>query len=382
VITIWIIFALLTGAAVFSVLWPLSRTPKAQDPRELDVAFYQAQTTEIERDASRGLIGAEEAGNAKTEAARRLMAAAQRDSGPDEHSSPWAARLVSLAVLVFVPVMALTLYGKIGQPALRDQPLEARLNGPAANMDLATAVAKIERHLAEAPNDGRGYEVLAPTYMNMGRPDDAVRAFAKVIELLGPSAERYAGLGEAQVYAGGGVVTAEAKHAFEQALALDAKAPRGLFYLGLAAQQDGDKEKALELWQKLVAVSPPGAPWLPTVKTRIASLSGAAPPENSGPGAQGESERGGQEKMAAAIQSMPGDERQAMIHRMVDGLAERLKGNGADLEGWLRLVRAYQVLNEPDKARDALAGARRNFAADAGAKKRLDDLAHELGLEG
>ncbi|MGD0634359.1 MAG: c-type cytochrome biogenesis protein CcmI [Beijerinckiaceae bacterium] len=379
-ITIWIVFALLTGAAVFSVLWPLSRTPKAQDLRELDVAFYQAQTAEIERDASRGLIGAEEAGTAKTEAARRLMAAAQRDSGPAQQSSPWTVRLVSLAALLFVPVMALALYSKIGEPGLRDLPLEARLNGPAGKMDLAIAVAKIERHLADAPNDGRGYEVLAPTYMRMGRPDDAVRAYAKVIELLGPSAERYAGLGEAQVYAGSGVVTAEAKRSFDQALALDANAPRGLFYLGLAAEQDGDKAKALELWQKLVAVSPPNAPWLPTVKTKIASLSGETPPETSGPEAQGEG--GGQAKMAAAIQSMPEGERQAMIHRMVDGLAERLKGNGADLEGWLRLVRAYQVLNEPDKARDALAGARRNFAADAEAKKRLDELAHELGLEG
>jgi cytochrome c-type biogenesis protein CcmH len=380
VITIWIIFALLTGAAVFSVLWPLSRRPRVQDLRELDVAFYQAQTAEIERDATRGLIGAEEAGNAKTEAARRLMAAAQRDSGPAERSSPWAVRFVSLAALVFVPVMALVLYGKIGQPGLRDLPLEARLNVPAANLDLPTAVAKIERHLAESPNDGRGYEVLAPTYMRMGRPDDAVRAFAKTIELLGPSAIRYAGLGEAQVYAASGIVTAEAKHSFDQGLALNANEPRGLFYLGLAAQQDGDKAKALELWQKLVAVSPPGAPWLLTVKDRIASLSGEAPPAEPGPVAEGEG--GGQAKMAAAIQSMPDDQRQAMIHRMVDGLAERLKNDGGDLDGWLRLVRAYQVLNEPDKAKDALAGARRNFAADTEAKKRLDDLAHELGLEG
>lgn len=379
-ITIWIIFALLTGVAVFSVLWPLSRTPREQDPRELDVAFYKAQTAEIDRDASRGLIGAEEAGTAKTEAARRLMAAAQRDSSGASQSSPWAARLVAIAALVFVPIVAVGLYGRIGQPGLRDLPLAARLNGPAENMDLATAVAKIERHLAEAPNDGRGYAVLAPTYMRMGRPDDAVRAYAKVIELLGPSAERYAGLGEAQVYAASGVVTADAKRSFDQALALDANSARGLFYLGLAAEQDGDKAKALDQWRKLVAISPPDAPWLPTVKTKIASLSGETSPEASAPQAQGEG--GGQEKMAAAIQAMPDDQRQAVIHRMVDGLAERLKGNGADLEGWLRLVRAYRVLNEPDKAKDALAGARRNFAADADAKKRLDDLAHELGLEG
>jgi cytochrome c-type biogenesis protein CcmH len=215
----------------------------------------------------------------------------------------------------------------------------------------------------------------------MGRPEDAVRAFAKSIELLGPSDERYAGLGEAQVYASGGVVTAEAKHSFEQALALNPKVPRGLFYSGLAAQQDGNKDKARDFWQQLVAVSPADAPWLPTIRERLASLSGETAPKESGSKAQG-GEDGGQAKMAAAVQAMPDDQREAMIHRMVDGLAERLKSNGNDLDGWLRLVRAYRVLDEPDKAKDALAGARRNFAADADAKKKLDDLARELGIEG
>lgn len=382
-ITIWVVFALLTAAAVFAVLWPLSRPAKSQDLREIDVAFYQAQTAEIERDAARGLIGAEDAGHAKTEAARRLVAAAARDgrhSGDalPVKSSPWGPRIVSIAAVIFIPLLALALYARIGQPELPDMPLDARLEKPAATMDLATAVAKIERHLAEKPDDGHGYEVLAPAYMRMGRPDDAVRAYGKAIELLGPTAERYAGLGEAQVYAGSGVVTAEAKHTFEQALALDPHAPRGLFYLGLAAQQDGDKDKALELWRKLAAASPPNAPWMTTVRSRIASLSGAAAPDETPAGPAGE----GQAKMAAAIQAMPDDQRQAMIHRMVDGLAERLKSNGADLDGWLRLVRAYQVLNEPAKAKDALADARRNFAADAAANKQIDALAHELGLEG
>ena len=85
--------------------------------------------------------------------------------------------------------------------------------------------------------------------------------------------------------------------------------------------------------------------------------------------------------MAAAVAAMPADQQQQMIHGMVDRLARRLKTNGGDIEGWLRLVRAYGVLQEQDKAKSALADARRNFASDDGAKKRLDELAHELGLE-
>ena len=50
---IWFVFALLTGVAVFAVLWPLSRAPATTDAKELDVAFYKAQTAEIERDTPR-----------------------------------------------------------------------------------------------------------------------------------------------------------------------------------------------------------------------------------------------------------------------------------------------------------------------------------------
>jgi len=70
------------------------------------------------------------------------------------------------------------------------------------------------------------------------------------------------------------------------------------------------------------------------------------------------------------------------IRGMVDGLAARLAQNGQDLEGWLRLVRSYTVLHEPDKARAALIDAKRNLAGDPNAIARIEALARELGLEG
>ena len=67
---------------------------------------------------------------------------------------------------------------------------------------------------------------------------------------------------------------------------------------------------------------------------------------------------------------------------MVDNLAARLAQNGQDVEGWLRLVRAYSVLHEADKAKSALIEAKRNLAGDATATARIEALARELGLEG
>ena len=372
----WIIFALLTGAAVLAVLWPLSRAPATTDSREADVAFYEAQTAEISRDVGRGVIGPDEAATARNEAARRLMAAQGRAEVDVTRTSPWATRAVAVATLVFVPVLALGLYTQVGAPGIPDDPLQARLDAPASTMDLPTAIAKIEQHMAEHPDDGKGWQVLAPIYAREGRFDDAERAYANEIRLLGPSADRWGALGEAEVFAKSGTVSDEAKGAFEHAVALEADAPRPNFYLGLAAQQDGDKTKALAIWQKLVATSPPDAPWLPTVKNHIAELTGAPledartqPGTPSGPA-------------AAQIAAMTPDKQQAFIRRMVDGLADRLKSNGNDIDGWLRLVRSYRMLQEPDKAKGALGDAKRNFAGDPDATKRLDDLAHELGLEG
>jgi len=85
--------------------------------------------------------------------------------------------------------------------------------------------------------------------------------------------------------------------------------------------------------------------------------------------------------MAAAAELTP-QQRNNMARGMVDRLAERLKQDGSDLDGWLRLVRAYAVLGERDKARAAAADARRALASAPDKLRRLDELVKGLGLEG
>ena len=51
---------------------------------------------------------------------------------------------------------------------------------------------------------------------------------------------------------------------------------------------------------------------------------------------------------------------------MVERLAQRLKKDGSDVQGWLELVRSYRVLNQNDKMEGAIADARKALASDAG----------------
>src|SRR4029078_3071261 len=112
-------------------------------------------------------------------------------------------------------------------------------------------IARVATHLAANPDDGKGWEVIAPVYARMGRRDEAVAAYRNVVRLLGASAEREADLGEALTAQANGVVTPEARAAFERANATDAKAARPRFYLALALGQGGKKGEASAAWRAL-----------------------------------------------------------------------------------------------------------------------------------
>ena len=211
--------------------------------------------------------------------------------------------------------------------------------------------------------------------MRMDRFDDAVKARRNSLRLNGPSAEREADLGESLVAVANGVVTADAKAVFERALTHDPRNNKARFLLGVAAQQDGQPEKAAAIWRAMLEDIRPGSPWIPMVREALAQFDppGAAP-SASAPGPTAED-------VAAANQMKPED-RNAMIRGMVERLAERLKQDGSDLEGWLRLVRAYTVLGDRDRALAAVTDARRAAGQDADKLRRLDELVKELRLEG
>jgi cytochrome c-type biogenesis protein CcmH len=385
--SLYLILALMTAAAIFAVLWPLSRHPKQEADADHDVAVYRDQLDEIERDRKAGLIAESEAEAARIEISRRLLAAADTAEAPVSRGSAsplWRRRAAALVALVLLPAVAGTLYIRWGSPQLPGAPLAARMDAPLQNRSIESMVAQVEAHLEKNPDDGQGWQVVAPVYMRMGRFNDAVRARAQTIRLLGSNAEREADLGEAQVAAANGVVTADAKATFERALKADAANVKAQYFAGLAAEQDGKPEEAARIWRAMLVAAPANAPFRPLVQKSLARVdpnaqvlepkAQAIEPKAVQPGPT-------QEDMAAA-QDLTPEQRQEMIRGMVDRLAERLKTDSSDFEGWLRLVRAYAVMGDKEKARDAFISARNTIGDDAEKKKRLDDLAKGLGIEG
>ena len=191
---------------------------------------------------------------------------------PAKHSSDTSrARAATIAVAVALPLLALGLYLAYGSPRLPDQPLAARLQDPSSDQNLEALVARVEARLREHPEEGEGWDVIAPVYMGWQRYADAADAYAQAIRLLGESAKRLSGQGQALVLANNGVVTEEARRALERAVALDQTLLEPRILLAIAKEQDGQFQAAIEDWRALLDKAPKDAPWRAMVEKKIAT---------------------------------------------------------------------------------------------------------------
>ena len=152
-----------------------------------------------------------------------------------------------------------------------DEPLASRTAPPQTNGEIEAAVAAVEARLIAKPDDGKGWAVIAPVYMRLERYADAAHAYAEALRLVGEDPLRRAAYGEALVAAAGGVVTDEARQAFDRALAEQPGQPQARFYLALGAEQDGKKAEAIRAFEQILADSPPEAPWRGVVSARLAA---------------------------------------------------------------------------------------------------------------
>jgi cytochrome c-type biogenesis protein CcmH len=344
------------------------------------LAVYKDQLVELDRDVAVGAISAVEAEGQRTEISRRLIAA----SKSIQADCPGATMIgTSKWFVLSVPLLAIALYWQIGNHTLADVPRADRMNAAQQVMDeiqagknvvperidMPAVIALVEKRVEEKPKEVTSWQFLASNYLNTGRFGDAAVALDRIIALEGPSAERYASLGEALVFENRGLMTATSVAAIREALKLDPKHPKARYYTALGLAQDGKREDARAAFTALLADSPANAPWRSAVESQIANLApSAVAPEIS------------DEQMQAG-QDMAPEERMAMIRGMVDGLDAKLKANPQDVEGWLRVIRARTVLNENEKAVSALATARLTFAGKPDETKLIDALAQELNLK-
>src|SRR4029079_11575109 len=222
-----------------------------------NATVYRDQLGEVRSDRERGLIGEGDAEAARIEIARRLRPADAETLAEQGSAPPSRLRSLAVALAIGLPLAALSLYLIYGSPRLPDQPLIARLQDPASNKNLEVLVARVEARLRQHPEEGEGWEVIAPVYMGWQRYADAAEAYRQSIRLLGESPKRLASYGQAVVLANKGVVTEDARKALERALVLDPKLIEPRLVLIIAKEQDGQLAAAIAELRAMLARAPP-----------------------------------------------------------------------------------------------------------------------------
>lgn len=249
---------------------------------------------------------------------------------------------------------AVALYLTLGSPGVPSISIaEQRTAG--TSDDFALLVERLAARMAGNPYDARGWLMLARSYAQLERFAESAEAYRQAIELGPQEPETLAAYGETLVAAAQGVVSQQARTAFEAALAGEPGNPRARYYLGLAAAQGGDLRGAYDTWYALAADTPAAAPWRATLEAqlqRVAAdlgIKAGDPPVVGG----GEKTISPSDEAFAGAAAMSEAERNAVIDSMVDRLAARLGSDPEDFDGWMRLGHAYRVRGDRNAALQA-----------------------------
>lgn len=247
-------------------------------------------------------------------------------------------------------------------------------------------IAQLEAKLKEDPDNAEGWRMLGWSWFEMGDLMRAAAAYRRAAQVEPDNAENWSSLGEALQSASTDVST-EAAAAFERALKLDAKDPRARYFVAVQKDLKGQHEAAIGDWIALLRDTPAGAPWEADLRRTIQQtaekqridIAGRMPPPSRGSVATAAIPGPTPQQMAAAS-SIPPSQQDAMVRGMVDGLADRLKANPKDAEGWIRLMRARMVLGEVEAATAAHRSALAAFRFDGAVTLQLNRAAEELGV--
>jgi cytochrome c-type biogenesis protein CcmH len=306
---------------------------------------------------------------------------------------PSTATIILIAAAIIAIASAAVALSRGGEPDKVASPHGVVDQGqPAGTID--QSIASLEARLRQDPDNPVDWRMLGWSYFETGDLMRAANAYRRAAQVEPGNAENWSSLGEA-LQTASTEISPEAKTAFERALRLDAKDPRARYFLGVQKDMAGQHEAAIGDWIALLKDTPAGAPWEADLRRTISQvaskqkidLAGRMPaPSAAAPAAAGGAQvatagiPGPTPEQLAAASSMTPSQQDEMVQGMVSRLANRLKANPKDADGWIRLMRARMVLGETAAAQEALRSGRAAFQGDAATQGRLDQAAAALGV--
>lgn len=177
---------------------------------------------------------------------------------------------IALPLAVFIGALSIGLYQRIGTP-------DAESHAAAQLPGIDEMVASLDARLKENPDDLNGWKMLGRSYVELKDFPKAIAAYEKAVEMESSgNAQTLVDLGEVVLMQDRDSLQGRAGQLFESALALEPGNPKGLFYGGMAAANNGELEQAADRWEALLATSPP-ANIEQLIRARVAEWRGEPP---------------------------------------------------------------------------------------------------------
>lgn len=287
--TFWVVAIALMVAVVALLAVPLARrlgsVEGGVDHDRSNVALFQDQMTELERDRAQGIVSEEQFEQARVELSQRLLAEVSTEArgataATAQSGGPWR-----YAILACVPIATVLAYLVLGVPeALDPSVVKPKQVAPADHdRNLDHLAERLAERLQKNPNDTEAWVLLARSYQMLGRSQEAVKAFARAIELVPNSAQLYADYADVQVAANNGQWTPQAQATVRKALEIDPSHPKAMWLAGTDAFVRKEYAAALAIWEKLLPLVEPGSEVVQLIQNNIAEAralaSGGKPPD-------------------------------------------------------------------------------------------------------
>ncbi|HEV8525480.1 MAG TPA: c-type cytochrome biogenesis protein CcmI [Terriglobales bacterium] len=267
-IIFWLIASTMTVLVLGLLLWPLlKRTAAATGEQEKTLTVYRQQFAELEQDHTNGVLTDELYQQARRELERRLLEeTGATETTPTRVRRQVNSRLVALALAMIVPTVSGVLYWELGNPLAMTQPTAPSLSAQGSSEydhqssdGLDVLVERLKQKMEQNPNDGVGWVLLARSYVEMGRHDDAVPIFEKAVKLIPDDAQLLADYADVLGVHQGRKLEGKPDVLIQQALKIDPHNVKALMLAGTVAFNRKNYARAAKDWEQARANLPADA---------------------------------------------------------------------------------------------------------------------------
>jgi cytochrome c-type biogenesis protein CcmH len=160
-------------------------------------------------------------------------------------------------------------------PNAADMEMATEMTPEEQQVAINSMVARLEGRLIDNPDDADGWKRLGRAKRVLEDLPGAREAYGAAVDQAPEDMEALSGLAEVLVLLADPTdpVPAEAVALYERMLALDARQPDALWFLGVAAARAGRGEEASDLWSRLLVMLPQGSDEHRMLSSRIEGLS-------------------------------------------------------------------------------------------------------------